>query len=61
MQDGEGIGRETQDGIRTEHSIIGGNPMGGGVVGLIREKEIEVAGQQASGSMQGGAWRVTGW
>ena len=52
MRDGEGIGRGTQDGIRREHSIIGGNPVGGrGVVGLVREKEIEVAGRQERGSM----------
>ena len=43
MQDGEGIGRGTQDGIRREHSNIGENPVGG-VVGLVREKEIEVGG-----------------
>ena len=60
MRDGEGIGRGTQDGIRREHSNIGGNPVGGGVVGLVREKEIEVAGRQERGSMQGGAWGVTG-
>ena len=59
MLDGEGIGRGTQDGIRREHSNIGGNPVGG-VAGLVREKEIEVAGRQERGSMQGGAWGVTG-
>jgi len=57
-----GIGRGTQDGIRRENSIIGGNSVGGaGVVGLVRKKEIEVAGHQERGSMQGGAWGVTGW
>jgi len=30
VRDGEGIGRGTQDGIRREHSNIGGNPVGGG-------------------------------
>ena len=30
----------------------------GGVVRLVREKEIEVAGRQERGSMQGGAWGV---
>jgi len=60
MRDGEGIGRGTQDGIRREYSNIGGNPVAGGVVGLVREKEIEVAGRQERGSMQGGAWGVTG-
>jgi len=61
VQDGAGIGRGTQDGIRREHSNIGGNPVeGGGVVGLVREKEIEVAGRQERGSMQGGALGVTG-
>ena len=34
--------------------------MGGGV-GLVRKKEIEVTGRQASHSMQRGAWGVTGW
>jgi len=35
-------------------------PGGGGVVGLVREKEIEVSGHEESGSMHGGAWGVTG-
>ena len=61
MRDREGIERGTQDGIRREHSIIGGNPRGGGVVGLVREKEIEFAGCQERGSIQGGARGVTGW
>jgi len=61
VRDGEGLGRGTQDGIRREHSNIGGSPVGGEVVGLVREKEIEVAGRQERGSMQGGAWGVTGW
>ena len=30
VRDGEGIGRGSQDGIRREHSNIGGNPVGGG-------------------------------
>ena len=60
MRDGEGIGRETLDGIRSEHSIIGGSPVGGGVVALVRQKEIEVAGRQESGSMQEDAWGITG-
>jgi len=60
VRDREGIGRRTQDGIRREHSNIGRSPVGGGVVGLGREKEIEVAGRQERGSMQGGAWGVTG-
>jgi len=60
VRDGEGIGRGTQDGIRREHSNIGGNPVEGGVEGRVREKEIEVAGRQERGSMQGGAWGVTG-
>ena len=34
--------------------------MGGGFVGLVRKKESEVAGRQEMGSMQGGAWDVTG-
>ena len=34
--------------------------MGALVVGLVREKEIEVAGGQERGSMQGGAGGVTG-
>jgi len=51
VRDGEGIGRGTQDRIRREHSIIGENPVGGWVVGLGREKEIEVAGRQERGSM----------
>jgi len=38
--------------------MIGGNPVVG-VVGLVREKEIEVAGRQERDSMQGGAWGVT--
>jgi len=29
-------------------------------VSLVRKKEIEVAGHEESGSMQGGAWGVTG-
>ena len=61
MRDGEGIGRGTQDGIRREHSNLGGNPVRGWVVALVREKEIEVAGRQERGSIQGGAWGVTGW
>ena len=60
MGDGERIGRGTQDRLRREHSNLGGNPVGGGVVGLVRPKEIEVAGRQERGSMQGGAWGVTG-
>ena len=60
MRDGEGKGRGTQEGIRRGHSNIGENPVGGGIVGLVREKEIEVAGRQERGSMQGGAWGVTG-
>jgi len=35
-------------------------PGSGEVVGLVREMEIEVAGHEESGSMQGGAWGVTG-
>ena len=35
-------------------------PCGGGVVGLVREKEIQVAGRQERGSMQEGAWGVMG-
>jgi len=31
-----------------------------GVVELVREKEIEVTGRQVRGSMQGGAWGITG-
>jgi len=42
------------------HNKIGGNPVGGGVVGHVREKEIEVAGRQERGSMEGGASGVTG-
>jgi len=61
VRDGEGIGRGIPDGIRREHCIIGGNPVGEKVVGLVREKEIEVAGYQERGSMQGGAWDVMGW
>ena len=57
---GEGIERGTQDGIRREHSIIEGNRVGRGVIGLVREKKIDVAGRQERGSMQGGAWGVTG-
>jgi len=57
---GEGIGRGTQDRIRREYSIIEGNRVGRGVIGLVREKKIEVAGHQERGSMQGGAWGVTG-
>ena len=34
--------------------------MGGGFVELVRKKESEVAGCQEMGSMQGGAWGVTG-
>jgi len=61
VRDREGIERGTQDEIRRQHSIIGGNPVGGGgVVGLVREKEIEVTGRQERGSMQGGAWGVLG-
>ena len=39
-----------------EHCIIGENPKEGWVVGLVREKKIEIAGGQERGSMQGGAW-----
>ena len=43
------------------HSIIGGYLVVGGVVGLVRNKEIEVAKRQERGTMQGGAWGVTSW
>ena len=56
MGDREGIRRGTQDRIRMAQSIIGGKPVRGRVVGLVKEKEIEIAGGQERGSMQGGAW-----
>jgi len=61
VREGEGIGRGTPDGIHRKHSIIEGNALGERVVGLVREKEIEVAGRQERGGLQGGAWDVTGW
>lgn len=60
VRDGEEIGRKTENGIWREQGIIGRNPVGGGVVGLVREKEIEVAGRRETGSMHGGAWEATG-
>ena len=59
MRDREGIGKGTQSRIRRVHSIIGGDLVVGGVVGIVSNKEIELAKGQERGTMQGGAWGVT--
>jgi len=41
VRDGEGIGRGTQDGIRREHSNIGGNPVGGGLFCLLGRRRLK--------------------